>query len=431
MHRPQFTIFLLIFWICILNNSRAQVPDQVYSATIHSIKLTKMSDPLSYPVLELGSIDQLDLQFDEVGTTPKNFYYTLQLCQADWSVAALQPFDYWRGFISNRIRNYRPSSLSQIRYIHYQAAIPETNSGPTRSGNYLLKVFLNNDTSQLIFTRRVLVVAKKIGVTGMTKQPFDGQLLLTHQQLPISVTPLQQSNTAYSPTELRVYVVQNRIWATAHVQKTPTVFRGNYFEYSDESFSVFPAGQEWRWVDLRSFRLRSERVSAIVDSDTSSRVDIYVNPDGQRTGKMSLQVRDINGAFQLESRDNPIVGYQGEYGWVHFTYSPPGGRPFMGRDVFVFGELTGYQLQAVNKMDFDAEKGCYTKALFLKQGYYNYSYVTNEQGGGGQAIPSSGLTEGNYWGTENEYMVLVYVRTMGSRADELIGYTLLHSAFQR
>lgn len=430
MHRTQFTIFLLIFWLCACKNGLAQVPDQVYSNTIQSIKLTKMGDPLSYPILELGSIDQLELQFDELGTMPKSYYYTLQLCQSDWTPTSLQPFDYLRGFISSRIRNYRPSSLAQLRYIHYQAAVPEPNSGPTRSGNYLLKVFLNNDTSQLIFTRRVLVVSKKIGVAGFVKQPFDGQLLLTHQQLPISVTPLQQLNASFSPTELRVYVVQNRVWATAQLQKTPTVFRGNYFEYSDESFSVFPAGQEWRWVDLRSFRLRSERVSAIQDSDTSSRVDIYVNPDGQRAGKMSLQYRDINGALQFESRDNPIVSYQGEYGWVHFTYVPPGGRAFSGREVFVFGELTGYQLLSSNKMDFDAEKGCYTKALLLKQGYYNYAYVTNE-GTANQPTPSTSLTEGNYWGTENEYMVLVYVRAMGSRADELIGYTLLHSAFQR
>jgi hypothetical protein len=40
-------------------------------------------------------------------------------------------------------------------------------------------------------------------------------------------------------------------------------------------------------------------------------------------------------------------------------------------------------------------------------------------------------TEGNYWGTENNYMVLVYYRPFGARADELIGFTRTNSAFQR
>jgi len=430
MQRPQFTIFLLIFSCILAKKVTAQWPDQVYSSSIQSIKLYKAGDPLSYPLIQLGTAEQLELHFDELNAGPKNYYYTLQLCQADWTPAALQPYDYLKGFISNRIRNYRPSSLSQNRYTHYQLTFPESNSGPTRSGNYLLKVFLNDDTSKLIFTRRVLVVGKKVAVSAQVRQPFDGQLLLTHQQVQVGVTPLQVPQNNFSPMDLRVQLLQNRVWSTSHIQKTPTVYRGNYFEYTDESFSVFPAGQEWRWADLRSFRLRSERISSIQDNDSTSRVDVFVNPDGPRSGKMSLLNRDINGAYVLESRDNPNVLFQGEYAWVHFTYFPPGGQPYRGRDVYIFGELTGYQLGPDSRMDFDVEKGCYTKALFLKQGYYNYLYMTNGDGAENKS-PVSVYTEGNYWGTENEYLVLVYCRTVGSRADELIGYTQIHSAFQR
>ena len=155
MQRPQFTIFLLIFSCILAKKVTAQWPDQVYSSSIQSIKLYKAGDPLSYPLIQLGTTEQLELHFDELNAGPKNYYYTLQLCQADWTPAVLQPYDYLKGFISNRIRNYRPSSLSQNRYTHYQLTFPESNSGPTRSGNYLLKVFLNDDTSKLIFTRRI------------------------------------------------------------------------------------------------------------------------------------------------------------------------------------------------------------------------------------------------------------------------------------
>ena len=431
MRQLEFTIFLLINCLAALLPANAQNPDQIFRPTIQTVKLFKAGDPLAYPILVLGERDQqLELHFDDLDADIKNYYYTFQLCNADWTPASLQPFDYLRGFLTNRIRNYRPSSLTQIRYTHYQAMLPEAGSGPTRAGNYLLKVFLNDDTTQLAFTRRVLIAAKKVSISAQVRQPFDGQLLRTHQQLQIGITPLQTAGGSYTPTELSVWLIQNRGWSTAKVQRTPTLFRGNYFEYSDQQFSLFPAGQEWRWVDLRSFRLRSERISRIEDSDSTSRVDIWVNPDYPREGKMSLLNRDINGAFFVESRDNSNAQLQGEYAWVHFTFYPNGGRALPGKSVYLYGELTNYSLTPTSKMNYDASRGVYTKSFLLKQGYYNYQYVTLDELDGRQA-PVTQWTEGNYWGTENEYLVLVYVRPIGSRADELVGYTWVRSAFQQ
>lgn len=430
MRQLEFTIFPLIFCLTFCVPANAQHPDHVYSRSIQTIKLNKAGDPLSYPLLVLGEREQLELQFDDLDAVIKNYYYTFQLCNADWTPASLQPFDYLRGFLTNRIRNYRPSSLTQVRYTHYQALLPETGSGPTRAGNYLLKVFLNDDTTQLMFTRRVLVASKKVAVNAQVRQPFDGQLLRTHQQLQIGVTPVQSSGNQFTPTELNVWVLQNRSWKLAHVQKTPTLFRGNYFEYTDQEFSLFPAGQEWRWVDLRSFRLRSERVSRIEDSDSTARVDIWVNPDNPREGKMSLLIRDINGAYIVESRDNSNAQLQGEYAWVHFTFIPRGGRAIPGKSIYLYGELTNYTLDSNSKMNFDASRGIYTKACLLKQGYYNYQYVTADEKDG-KSMPVTYLIEGDYWGTENEYLVLVYVRPVGARADELVGYTWVRSAFQQ
>ena len=82
-------------------------------------------------------------------------------------------------------------------------------------------------------------------------------------------------------------------------------------------------------------------------------------------------------------------------------------------------------------MDFNEAKGVYEKVLYLKQGYYNYSYVTlpdKKQTGTATLLEN---TEGNYWGTENSYMILVYFRPFGARADELVGFTRVNSAFQR
>jgi hypothetical protein len=114
---------------------------------------------------------------------------------------------------------------------------------------------------------------------------------------------------------------------------------------------------------------------------------------------------------------------------VHFSFVPPGGRAYEGKSIYVFGELTNYEQNENSKMEFNEEKGIYEKALFLKQGYYNYSYVTLTDKRDQPASYEN--TEGNYWGTENNYMILVYFRPFGARYDELVGYGRVNSNFQR
>src|SRR5207302_8055659 len=137
---------------------------------------------LSFPVLNLGSIDGLELHCDDLDRSIKQYYYAFQLCNADWTPSILSPFDYIRGFQNVRISNYRSCSLAITNYTHYQAIVPDRNCFPTRSGNYLLKVFLNSDTSKLAFTKRFVVVDTKSKISAQVQQPFNAQWFKTHQQ---------------------------------------------------------------------------------------------------------------------------------------------------------------------------------------------------------------------------------------------------------
>ncbi len=423
----------LLFPFCLLIAvlGSAQIPDHIYQPNIHTIKLYKYGDSYSYPVINLNSNDQLELHFDDLDGDVKNYYYGFQLCNADWTPANVQLFDYVRGFRSNRISNYRVSSVVQTRYTHYQAVLPERSSMPIKAGNYLLKVFLNDDTSKLIFTKRFLIVNKKAAVAAQVLQPYNGGQFRTHQRVQVSVSTASGQINSFSPQDLKVVVIQNNIWASASVIDRPTIFRGNYYEYSDEQNTTFPAGKEWRWIDLRSLRLMSDRMVDLKDSDTSNRVDVYVKPDADRRQQLYVYYRDLNGIYSIENNDGYNPYWQSDYAWVHFTYIPPGNQAFEGKNMYVFGELTNYQQNENAKMDFNEEKGVYEKSLYLKQGYYNYSYVTLPDKVRQGERPVVENTEGNYWGTENGYMVMVYFRPFGARADELVGFASVNSAFQR
>lgn len=418
-------LFLLLFSAVI---AQAQLPDHIYQSNIHTVKLFKYGDIYSYPIIGLNSGDQLELHFDDLDADVKNYYYTYQLCNADWSPANVQSFDYIRGFQSTRISTYRYSSIAYTKYTHYQATLPDRSSTPTKSGNYLLKVFLNNDTSALLFTKRFLIVDNRVAVAAQIVQPFNIQLSRTDQRVQVAVSTVNAQINTFSPQDLKVVVLQNNTWTTAAGVDRPTIFRGNYYEYNDDA-TTFQAGREWRWIDLRSLRLMSDRMQKIVD--TSDKTEVYVKPDAERRGQIYVYYRDLNGIYTTENSDGNNPYWQSDYAYVRFTYVPPGNQAYPGKDVYVFGELTNYLPDDASRMVFNEEKGVYEKTLFLKQGYYNYSYVSIDAKEKTPNRFSFANTEGSFNSTENNYTVLVYYRAFGARADELIGYAQVNSLIQR
>lgn len=415
--------FLFIF---ITIHSGAQPKERIVQPNIHSVKLHKWGDQTAFPALVLNSNDALELHFDDLDGNIKNYYYAFQLCNADWTPSMLTTFDYVKGFQNVRITQYRNSSIATTRYTHYQATIPDRSSTPSRSGNYLLKVFLNADTTQLAFVKRFVVVDVKTQIAAQVQQPFNAQYFKTHQKLQIGVN----TDTRFrinGPQDLKVVVLQNNNWQTSLLIDRPTIYRGNYFEYSDEYYTGMPAGKEFRWIDLRSLRLMSDRMLTM--NTTKDTTMVVVKPDATRTGQTYIYYRDINGSYTLETLEGVNPHWQGDYANVLFSYFPPGNKAFEGQDVHLFGELTQFAGDASSRMQFNVERGAYEKTLLLKQGFYNYNYITLPQNKRG--YPDYSATEGNYWGTENTYTVLVYYRPFGARADELIGYTTLSSFFQR
>src|SRR5688572_14184868 len=72
-------------------------------ADIKTVKLFKSGDQSSFPSLSLNSNETLQLIFDDLDNRVKNYYYTFQLFNADWTPSILSPFEYIRGFQNTRI----------------------------------------------------------------------------------------------------------------------------------------------------------------------------------------------------------------------------------------------------------------------------------------------------------------------------------------
>lgn len=398
--------------------------EKVSMPSIASVQCFPQNNPLALPILSLNGAELLELHFDEWGNRPRNFFYTFQLCNADWTPAQLTPFDYIRGFQQNRIGQYRISSLARKPYVHYQALLPERSALPSRSGNYLLVVYADGDPQKIAFTKRFWVVDNQLGVFAQVQEPFDISLARTHQKIQFEVNAA--SLNLASPRQISVTVMQNGRWDNQRTGLQPSLIRGNLLTFNPEAETVFPAGKEYRWLDLQSFRFLSDRMANI--DRTQDPVWIEAKPDLVRSPLRYAYFRDFNGFVQVGTTDAPNPWWQGDYGRVHFVFSPPGDQPFTNNALYLIGAFTGNQLGDSARMDWNPQKRVYEKTLLLKQGYYNYLYALGQQNGlGGDTQP----TEGNYWETENEYSLFVYYRSLGGRHDELLAVKTISSLRDR
>ncbi|MBW7951828.1 MAG: DUF5103 domain-containing protein, partial [Chitinophagaceae bacterium] len=132
--KPIVTILFLFFSQII--NAQNTGTDSIYMPNIHTVQLFQQNNQMSLPVLNLGSSDLMELHFDDLDGYVKNYSYTFQLCNEDWSEVDLSPFDYIKGFTQNRLTQYRASSIALTKYIHYQALLPDRGCVPIKSGNY-------------------------------------------------------------------------------------------------------------------------------------------------------------------------------------------------------------------------------------------------------------------------------------------------------
>ena len=106
---------------------------------------------------------------------------------------------------------------------------------------------------------------------------------------------------------------------------------------------------------------------------------------------------------------------QADYTQVHFSLQE---NKFTDKDVYIYGNFNNFSIEDMTRMTYNKERGVYEGVLTLKQGFYNYKYVTVDSDGN----LNEGDISGDFWQTENNYKVLVYYRDLGGRFDRLIGF---------
>ena len=97
------------------------------------------------PLLHLDGSDVLHIQFDEMSHDVRSYSYRVLHCDADWTPSALASGEYLAGFPTGMISEYALSTTTTYPYTNYKLSVPNDDMSFTKSGNYVLQVYEDND----------------------------------------------------------------------------------------------------------------------------------------------------------------------------------------------------------------------------------------------------------------------------------------------
>lgn len=379
---------------------------------IKSVRFHQTGLELTEPVLALNRPGTLTLTFDDITGESVNYWYVIEQVNADWSPGQLPEFEWLEGFNNNRIEDFFYSMAPRANYTHYTLRIPNEQVAFKRSGNYVLKVY--EDGNVLAITRRFVVVETQVLVRPRTVQAAQVAKARTHQEIDFAVD-LKDLDVRNPRQEIFATVMQNGYWPGAKGPVFPYFIRGNILDFDYQDLLAFPAGKEWRFFDTRTLITRTERLAEVRQSRYKTEVDIV--PDRSRAHSAYLFDQDINGKFVVQNFDMPQEpGIAADYTTVQFTLVRA--APYEEAEVYVLGAFNDFRCSPETRMEYSEATRSYGLSTSLKQGFYNYKYALVPHGA---ALPDWTDTEGNWYETENDYLILVYYRPIGERYDRIVG----------
>lgn len=388
-----------------------------YLPSIRSIQFHPEDQEGAMPVYVLGESTPLMLSFDDLRADIRNLYFSIEHSTSEWQSSHLSPLEYAEGFNEDRVTEILSSVNTLQSYTNYQLQIPSSQVRPKLAGNYLLKVYEDADKRRLILTRKFYVVRPIFTLTGEIVPSKNNAKRAQNHKINLTVqTGGQRVNNPFQ--EVKILVLQNQRPDVQMWLQQPSFVQEGSLSYRDPLTLDFPAGNEFRYTDLRSFRLPSANVA---DIQTDTLTQITLMSDRSSTNQAYGSVFDENGRFYIRNQDRPNAPEESDYAHVRFQLDA---EVHPADTVYVIGAFNDFKRSADNRLTFDATSQSWFTDILLKQGLYDYEYVKNSVGGAYEPFHFSG----SHFQTNNEYQILVYFRRPGTTWDEIAAFHVLQQA---
>lgn len=414
----QIVLIILIFR-CISVFGQTPLDNVIYDKKVQTVQLLIDGTDDRYPIISLNGGQQLKLSFDIIGNNNEYFQYTLIHCDQAWQPTNMQQSLYLKGMSFDNINDFKFSTNTYVKYVHYNLLLPNDNMKPTIAGNYIVKVYRNFDETDLVLTRRFMVLNNQTKIAATAKPASLAEYRFTKQELNFTI----DYNATLIPNplqDIKVVILQNNRWDNALRDINPQFASNGKLDYNYFDKTLFSGGNEFRFFDIRNLRQFSLNVRT---KYLDSLYHCLLNTDEPRGSKQYFQYIDYNGKRIVFNKEGNNTDIDGDYAFIQFQLSALANIP-ASTDVYVIGEFTDWKQKPEYKMTYNANRERYDLEVPLKQGRYEYMYslLNNES-----QKPDESTFEGSHSNTENEYLILVYNHNLQFNYDELIGSTIFSS----
>jgi hypothetical protein len=393
--------------------------DYIYNPNIQTVEFFQSGTRYSYPILDLNSPEEsLLLSFDDFESGRKDLQFTIIHCNANWEPSDLFSSQYIDGAPYESIINYESSFNTYQKYTHYWFYVPGTYLRPKVTGNYLLKVYYADNDDSILITRRFYVYSNKLSIAAVVNRPTYAKYRSTSQEIDFDIN-YSGLNLMNPINDIKVVIQQNQRIDNQLTGLRPKFISNNIMSFDYEEENLFDGGNEFRNIDLRSYRNAGWGVKKIYLDSICYNFILY--PDDDLSYNSYSSWSDINGERVISGENENLKSNELDYVKAHFRLMTP--YPKDSGEVYIFGALTDWRIQERFKMNFNPVLNYYSGVFLLKQGYYNYQYVFVRPDGYIDAT----RFEGTHYETENDYLLLIYFHTQELHADELMGVSFLNS----
>lgn len=386
---------------------------------VRSLQLTdpRTGLPAELPLVVLGAPDGgVCVEFDVLGDDRDYLRYSITHCDASWRPSALAAPEYAGGFNEAAIDDYAYSEATTVPYTHYRLLFPSPDLTPGLSGNYLLRIYPENDPDDTWAQVRLLVSEQAAGITADITSRTDVDYNDAHQQLSLSVD-VERADVADPFNELIVAVQQNGRHDSERALRHPLRASRTTAVYEHQPELIFEAGNEYRRFETVNVYYPGMGVESISWADPYYHFTLAVDRPRADTPYAYDSTQSGRYLVRVQGSDDSAVA--ADYAVVHFALAAD---EMPGAMVFIDGDLTSRRFDAEARMHYNPATGLYERAMLLKQGAYNYQYLVVPPG---ESRGHTAPVEGDFHPTRNEYTVKVYHRAPGARYDRLIAVALI------
>ena len=390
----------------------------IYNPHFKTLKVSVADNFMSPPVIRLGTDDRIIFSFDEIGEQNSWLQYRLIHCNGDWRPSRLTESEYLDGFNIADIEDFAYSQNTFIHFTNYRIELPNQDMQPIVSGNYLIQVFDRDEPSVTILQARFMISEENAVISGGVTSRTDRGFNTEWQQLDFAVN-ISSITRANPYQDIDVAIMQNGTETSRRILSRPMRVENSTLFFSHQQELIFPAGNEYRRFETVSVTFPGMGTDSV--KYVGPNYHVWLKRDQARGFRNYEYDQTQHGRFLVKEYNATDSDLGADYVTVHFSLDAPHLRDF---DIFVDGEMTHDNFSETNRLKYDFEKRIYTLEMPLKQGAYNYRYVTRPANSASAPISSQQI-EGNKYETQNEYWIAVYYHPPGSRADRLIGFFTL------